>query len=1468
MKSKAILLALLAFAFGAQAARVSQSEVTCAAGAWAKSGDALDARLGTAVESAREFSVTNGYSFYAVTLEGGTVIMTSDTSLEPVVAFSSNRELDLSEGSPLLDLLRRDVAARAAIKAMSASAVRTSGPARLATSASAASSATSANSAEAQWADLLAGSGPSRRTLLTASAKPVSSISDVRVAPLVKSKWSQSFAQGEPCYNYYTPNNSVCGCTATAMSQIMRYFQYPTGEVEAKSFSCTVDKVSKTLTMQGGVYDWAKMTLVPGTAASLSEANRKAIGKLTSDAGIALKSAYSAGDTGADPKEVAAALRNAFGYPDAICYWNESGWSTGKGGLHTLALREKVIYANLDAGLPVQLGIYGYPAGHIGDSEHWAGHAVVADGYGYKDVGGEQTAFVHINMGWAGSDDMWYNIPEINAANTGATIDDNGYDFLYLGGATFNIFTNGTGFAILSGRITDDEGQPVEGAAVTAIDAGGNDAAATTSDSHGIYFFKLAGGARYDVSAVSSDGKAIAFLESVNLPATTGLDEKFVVTDSSKVGNSWGNDLVLAPPAAELFDGNVSVGQYSSLNRAIAAAAACGEPRIAILDAIPLKESVDIGFVCEISATNLDMSAALEVARIGGASINVLSGGRLVLSNVVFAASSASGAVVAVEAGGALEIGGTVDFGVPATIAAVRTADGGGFGLFAPITTGFSIDCASVTNAIGGTFGYVRDVSPAAVAESAAKIADIYDEYGEIRGAVSGNSLVWAEIPVPVDESVGYYVTDGNVTNTAARLDRLFQKYEDSVAGAAIATMTIRLSGTLSRKLTLARDLSIDVADGVVVTVGSTGGFEVTNNTLSVSGGEFSGYTGDNGIFLVAGGGLSLSGVAIKDVVGTAGRSGAVAVLSGTAALSGVSFDNCRAEKKRVMSYGGAVYLGGTGCEAHLSGVTITGCYASAYGGGVYAYGGSKLGVSGATVVRDNSSGNFAVDDICIAKATVDFKLDGELTGGANNVGVRYRGDTGNAAGDVFMTIADPSLTQEAVLRSARSLFSDVSADLEAVDPDGDQGERFAWSVISVDRRVASGPIRVVGRGDGVNGFYALLEDAFAAIDGDASVELLGPVTFASDIEVAYAVAISSSYGYSGGIERTCDASIRVLEGGSLTLSGAYIYGCTVDSSGNPSRIRCTKPLVCVEGGSFHMGSGAVVAHVWGDGNRAANGVTVYGGGEFSMESGALITDCGNDYYKNAGDYGLGGGLLVDTGTAYLRGGEITDCYAWRSGGAFVGSRAIAYVSGDMHVCGNGTDASLVPANSLVVSRNSNLCLDGKFTGYVGVSECAGGDTNIFGRVSSAYIISASGIEVREGASNFRHDPDGVDGVVLTNGVGEAFLVWRSSVVNGEYAAPDGTIYRTRYADDIGLEYATPEVLVLRSMVRDGDNLVLSFGNGIAGCWYTLYATQSLGEEFKRVEMKKLDENGPVVFTVPYSPTSGFYKVYAQPGLR
>jgi hypothetical protein len=81
------------------------------------------------------------------------------------------------------------------------------------------------------------------------------------------------------------------------------------------------------------------------------------------------------------------------------------------------------------------------------------GHAVLCDGYGYN----YSTLYHHLNMGWNGIDDAWYNLPVIDA--------DTGFNAIT--SCLYNIYTSGSG-EIISGRVFDSEDNPVPNAVVFA----------------------------------------------------------------------------------------------------------------------------------------------------------------------------------------------------------------------------------------------------------------------------------------------------------------------------------------------------------------------------------------------------------------------------------------------------------------------------------------------------------------------------------------------------------------------------------------------------------------------------------------------------------------------------------------------------------------------------------------------------------------------------------------------------------------------------------------------------------------------------------------------------------------------------------------------------------------------------------------------------------------------------------------
>ena len=466
-KSVAVALALVVNAV--LAAPVTSESAAIAARRWLANESSLGCALGSEVAGVRTCSPQEDVTIHVVELTGGGfVVMSSDTTREPVVAFSSGGELEESDNNPLWALLKKDTALRAG----GSDSASTSGTkSRKLLSASAEDSVASEN--EAKWQRLLG----TRRLLAANKGEGESPISDIRVAPLVKSKWDQDYVAGWYCYNYYTPSNYLCGCVATAGAQIMRYFEWPSATTIIPQFTnsnCAIDDVAATLVTQGGCYDWSKMPHVPD--AWITDEERQMIGKLTFDVGICVDMYYSSSGSGAYGFMLTEALTNHFGYSNALAFEYADDISNSSD-------MKNVILSNLDAGLPVELG--------IGVKNTDIGHSIVGDGYGYSG----DTLYLHFNMGWSGIDDAWYAPP-----NMGGTQ----YNFNVLDGFVCNIFTNQTdrGGVICSGRVLDNRGAPIANAEVIASQNKTEIKRAITNKK-GIYSFILPPGS-YDLLAISS----------------------------------------------------------------------------------------------------------------------------------------------------------------------------------------------------------------------------------------------------------------------------------------------------------------------------------------------------------------------------------------------------------------------------------------------------------------------------------------------------------------------------------------------------------------------------------------------------------------------------------------------------------------------------------------------------------------------------------------------------------------------------------------------------------------------------------------------------------------------------------------------------------------------------------------------------------------------------------------------------
>lgn len=512
-----LVLSLLLPAGAANAKPTTPRDARLAVTGWlAMDPRPLGAALGKQVRKVRTFRDDFGDPLYHIVylVPRGFVIVAGDDLVEPVIGFLPNGRFDPSLQNPLGALVSRDVPGRVRETRMLFSRSTVPGLGHEPSSPEG-----RAEAARQRWETLRGLSASTSESKLTGLRK----VSDVRVSPMVASKWNQAGADGSlpptkyACYNYFTPagapgdsNNMVAGCVATTMAQLFRYWRHPGARVGTKAFPIKVNGTSQQRRLRGGdgaggPYDWARMPLTTSAATPLAQ--RKAIGALTHDAGVAIRTQYNTmanGGSGAYIDNIAGAVKNVFQYANVI--------SSHSPALYPDVPQGKLKYMinpNLDAGYPVLLSIYGIRTG---------GHVAVCDGYGFHDA----VVYHHLNMGWSGYYDAWYNLPDVFTTY---------YDFDAIYSCIYNIYPTGNG-EIVSGRVLDASGVPISGAAVTAEWAGGGKHNAT-SDSNGVYAIRNVPSGTSLVlkaSAVSCDfaGKTVATGESVHM--------------SMDVGNVWGAD--------------------------------------------------------------------------------------------------------------------------------------------------------------------------------------------------------------------------------------------------------------------------------------------------------------------------------------------------------------------------------------------------------------------------------------------------------------------------------------------------------------------------------------------------------------------------------------------------------------------------------------------------------------------------------------------------------------------------------------------------------------------------------------------------------------------------------------------------------------------------------------------------------------------------------------------------------------
>lgn len=229
-----------------------------------------------------------------------------------------------------------------------------------------------------------------------------------RVAPLLADiAWGQTEPYNNLCPMYDGQRRTLNGCVPTAMAQLMMYYQYPqTLKSDIPAYQTISYQLKMPSVAAGERYDWDNMLpQYSGSAYTAEQAN--AVAKLMYHCGLSADADYGPSSTGAlcTPN----VLVKYWGYdPDVIMFLDRENFS----------LREWT--AILDAELQASRPVF-----YIGFSTTSGGHAFLCDG-------ADGDGLYHINWGWSGWSNGYFDITVLNSDYSGAesaTAPADGYNY-------------------------------------------------------------------------------------------------------------------------------------------------------------------------------------------------------------------------------------------------------------------------------------------------------------------------------------------------------------------------------------------------------------------------------------------------------------------------------------------------------------------------------------------------------------------------------------------------------------------------------------------------------------------------------------------------------------------------------------------------------------------------------------------------------------------------------------------------------------------------------------------------------------------------------------------------------------------------------------------------------------------------------------------------------------------------------
>ena len=292
----------------------------------------------------------------------GVVIVSADDLAVPVLMYSADGAYDGTLPPALrgmLESIADDLAA--------AIAARAEQPARTG----------------ALWEELLSGDG--KRSAFYGGGMGV-----MAVSPLLSTTWNQTFPYNKDCPTTSTGGSGghvYTGCVATAMAQVMKYWDFPSSGVGSHSYTHSTYG-TQSANFGNTTYAWSSMP--NSVSASSSTAAKNAVGQLMYHCGVSVEMNYGPSGSASSIYYSRQVMPVFFRYKSSISYRSRGNYSA--------SAWLSMITTELNAGRPLL---------YRGSQQNGSGgHAFIIDGFTGSD-------YFHMNLGWGGYLDGYFYLNNI-----------------------------------------------------------------------------------------------------------------------------------------------------------------------------------------------------------------------------------------------------------------------------------------------------------------------------------------------------------------------------------------------------------------------------------------------------------------------------------------------------------------------------------------------------------------------------------------------------------------------------------------------------------------------------------------------------------------------------------------------------------------------------------------------------------------------------------------------------------------------------------------------------------------------------------------------------------------------------------------------------------------------------------------------------------------------------------------------